>query len=71
MPRPNVKKKRSYCIVYKVFGSPYQDTTSINLEGVPSSEIYNEVDRVLRERFGKEFVRVNHAGRTVTLNTGW
>lgn len=73
LAKRKAKSKNTVLMTYKVYGSPSQSTTTvvIDLTKTPRSHIYNKVGEVLRKRFGKQLVHINHAGKTVKLDTGW
>lgn len=55
-------------ITYKIYSDILrQETTTIDLRNVADINIYNHVNEVLRNRFSDYNIKINHAGRTITV----
>lgn len=58
-------------LVYKIYNenciSVRQNTTTVNLEGISDINIYSYADKVLRERFKDYSIKINHAGKTISI----
>lgn len=58
-----MKKRFIYSVFVEGSKEPYCKTSFMVLE---NSETYFEIREKAEKRFGEDFLRINHAGRTIT-----
>jgi hypothetical protein len=57
-------------VTYKIYGNAdiRQTQTTIDITNISPIEYFNHIEETIRDRFKNYSVRINHAGKTITVN---